>query len=107
MTQPGAMKERSTRCREHPLNKESQQRTCIGCRQVRPKAELVRLTRGKEREVKVDHQQVAPGRGAYSCPTPECLERALAQNRLARALKSPLAPIGLNMAEILESWRRR
>jgi predicted RNA-binding protein YlxR (DUF448 family) len=87
--------------------KGSPERTCIGCRQVRPKAALVRLTGGDDRDVVVDRRQVAQGRGAYACPTLECLERALAQGRLARALKSPARLSGASAAEILESWRRR
>jgi predicted RNA-binding protein YlxR (DUF448 family) len=57
--------------------------------------------------VVVDAQQVAPGRGAYVCPTPACLDRVLVPGRLARALKKPVRPLGESAAEILESWRRR
>jgi uncharacterized protein len=83
------------------------QRTCIGCRQVRPKVELVRLVRVNDGGVVVDGQQIAQGRGAYVCPTLECLDRVLLPGRLARALKSPVRPFGKSAAEILESWRRR
>ena len=85
----------------------SPRRTCIGCRQIRPKAELVRLARGGDGDVVVDRQQMAPGRGAYACPTLECLDKALAQGRLVRAFKSPVRPLGASTASILESWRRR
>ena len=83
------------------------QRTCVGCRQIRPKAELVRVVRGDDGGVVVDGQQLAPGRGAYMCPTVECLERALVPGRLAQALKSSVRLVGESAAEILESWRRR
>jgi predicted RNA-binding protein YlxR (DUF448 family) len=87
--------------------KEKPQRTCIGCRQVKPKMELMRLVRGRDGGVMVDRQQVAPGRGAYACPTAACLDKALAGGRMARALKSPVRTLRENSAEILESWRRR
>jgi uncharacterized protein len=87
--------------------KGSPQRTCIGCRQVKPKAELLRLVRGDGGGTVVDRRQMAPGRGAYACPTLECLEKALAPGRLARALKSSVRPLGESAAGILESWRRR
>jgi uncharacterized protein len=71
------------------------------------KAELVRLVRGNDGGVAVDRRHRAPGRGAYTCPTAECLEKALAQGRLARALRGPVRPPCESAAEILESWRRR
>jgi predicted RNA-binding protein YlxR (DUF448 family) len=82
-------------------------RTCIVCRQVRAKADLVRMVCGDGGGVVVDREQVAPGRGAYVCPTPECLDRILVPGRLARALRKPVRPLGESAAEILESWWRR
>jgi predicted RNA-binding protein YlxR (DUF448 family) len=51
--------------------------------------------------VVVDRRQVAPGRGAYVCPTPECLDRVLVPGRLARALKKPVRTVGESAAKIL------
>ena len=87
--------------------KEGPQRTCIGCRRVRPKGELVRLVRGGDGLAVVDRQGMAAGRGAYACPTVECLDKALAAGRLARALKATVRPPREGAAEILETWRRR
>lgn len=60
-------------------------RTCVGCRAVRPQAALVRIAAGPV------GLAVAPrrwgGRSAYVCPSPACLERALARQALARALR--------------------
>ncbi|MGZ4104207.1 MAG: YlxR family protein [Actinomycetota bacterium] len=61
-------------------------RTCIGCRQVRPKSELVRIVRSTDGSAVVDREARAPGRGAYVHPTPECVARA--GRRLAGALRS-------------------
>jgi uncharacterized protein len=87
--------------------KGSPQRTCIGCRQVRPKSELVRLVRVSDGRTAVDRRRVVPGRGAYACPTTECLDRALTPGRLGRALKAAARPPAEGVADILESWRRR
>ena len=87
--------------------REEPRRTCIGCRRVKPQAELLRLVRGGDGRVMVDARGTAPGRGAYACPTVACLEKALMRGRLAHALKgaAPLPPESL--AEIAEYWRRR
>jgi predicted RNA-binding protein YlxR (DUF448 family) len=87
--------------------KGSPQRTCIGCRQVRPKHELLRLVRGSEGHVVADTRGMAPGRGAYACPTVGCLEQALAAGRLPRALRGAVKPPRESAAVIAESWRRR
>lgn len=58
-------------------------RQCLGCREMKPKRELIRAVRSPEGEVSLDFKGRKPGRGAYVCPNPECLKRA----RKARALE--------------------
>ena len=77
------------------------QRTCIGCRQKRPKDTLVRLVRGAEGRVRVDDRGRAPGRGAYVCPDPDCLGRALNAGRLGHASKRPCEPPASGAAAVL------
>lgn len=48
-------------------------RTCVGCRTTRAKPQLVRIAATPE-GVRVDHDHVLPGRGAYVCPDPTCIE---------------------------------
>jgi len=62
-------------------------RTCLGCRQRRPKRELVRLVRRADGVVACDASRAAPGRGAYVCADAACLERALKAGRLSQALR--------------------
>jgi uncharacterized protein len=64
-------------------------RTCLGCRQRRPKRELVRLVRGADGTVAVDVEMTRPGRGAYVCAETDCTERALKAGRLAHAFRAP------------------
>ncbi|MBV9099976.1 MAG: YlxR family protein [Candidatus Dormibacteraeota bacterium] len=65
------------------------QRTCVGCRQRRPKARLVRLALvDGGRRVTIDVIGRLPGRGAYLCrDSPlECLERAMRRRLVLRSL---------------------
>lgn len=65
-------------------------RTCAGCRQARPKREMVRVVRAEDGSVNVDSTGKRNGRGTYLCPQSECWERALRSGSLARALKVSL-----------------
>lgn len=64
-------------------------RTCLGCREVRPKGRLVRLIRLPSGIVVVDASARAAGRGAYVCPDTGCVEQALVRGRLAHAFRKP------------------
>jgi len=77
------------------------QRTCIGCRKVRPKAALLRLVRAADGRVEVDEGARAAGRGAYVCPDAECLSQALHAGRLRHAFKRPCEPPASGVAAIL------
>jgi predicted RNA-binding protein YlxR (DUF448 family) len=68
------------------------QRTCVGCRQVRPKREMIRVVRTPDGGVQVDTTGKRAGRGAYLCPQQTCWEAALAGGRLSHALKTHLTP---------------
>jgi uncharacterized protein len=63
------------------------QRTCVGCRQVQGKRQLVRVVRQADGHVQLDVTGKAPGRGAYVHATGECWHSALSGGRLAHALK--------------------
>ena len=67
------------------------QRTCVACRTVRPKRELVRIVRTPEGAVMVDETSKRSGRGAYLCRQRDCWEKALSQRQLGRALKMTLS----------------
>jgi len=67
-------------------------RQCLGCREHRPKNELIRVVRSPEGEVSLDFRGKKPGRGAYLCPDPKCLARARKCRALERAFSAPVAP---------------
>ncbi len=62
------------------------QRTCVVCRTVRPKRELVRIVRTPEGQVVIDERGKQNGRGAYLCPQAACWNEALLRKRLGAAL---------------------
>ncbi len=66
------------------------QRTCVACRALRPKRELVRIVRTTEGEVVVDERGKRNGRGAYLCAQRVCWEEALKRRRLEAALRISL-----------------
>ena len=65
-------------------------RQCVGCREHKPKAELIRVVRSPEGEVSLDFKGKKPGRGAYVCPDPNGLKKARKSRALERAFSAPL-----------------
>ena len=76
-------------------------RMCVGCREMKPKAQLLRLVRPQEGEVRIDRTGKAPGRGAYVCDRIECLRKAQKSRALERALEKPIE------AEVFEQLERQ
>ncbi len=62
-------------------------RMCVGCREMKPKKELLRIVRSPEGELCVDRTGKVSGRGAYICANAECLNRARKIKALERALE--------------------
>lgn len=59
------------------------QRQCVGCRTMHDKRDLIRVVKSPEGEISLDSRGKKPGRGAYLCPSSDCLAKA----RKARALE--------------------
>ena len=68
------------------MQKKIPMRQCVGCREMKPKKELVRVVRSPEGEISLDFRGKAPGRGAYLCPQTECLKRAIKSKSLEHGL---------------------
>ena len=67
------------------------QRTCVGCRKIRPKREMVRIVHTPGQGVRIDESGKVSGRGAYLCRERKCWEKALSEKRLEYALKTGLS----------------
>jgi hypothetical protein len=66
------------------------QRTCVACRKVSSKREMVRLVRVSDGNVEIDSSGRKAGRGAYLCPAQECWQVGLSSGRLEHALRTTL-----------------
>lgn len=74
------------------------QRTCVGCRLILPKRQMVRLVRTAD-AVLVDPTGKLAGRGAYLHDRRECWERGL-RGGLAHALKVELTAADRERLEV-------
>ncbi len=68
-------------------NKKIPMRQCVGCREMKAKRDLIRVIRNSENEVFIDTTGKKNGRGAYLCPSRECLDKAVKSKGLERSLK--------------------
>ncbi len=66
-------------------------RTCLGCRQIKAKREMIRLVRTRGGGIEIDTAGKKEGRGAYICPDPDCWEKALNNKQLEHTLRSSLS----------------
>ena len=74
------------------MQKKIPMRQCLGCREMKPKKELIRVVRSPEGDISIDFKGKAPGRGAYICPDRQCLEKARKTKALERAFECAVSP---------------
>lgn len=60
---------------------------CLGCQEMKPKKELIRVVKNKENEISIDFTGKKPGRGAYICRSLSCFEKARKGKRFERAFE--------------------
>ncbi|MBQ2824121.1 MAG: YlxR family protein [Oscillospiraceae bacterium] len=51
-------------------------RMCLGCGEMKPKKELIRVVKSPEGEISLDLTGKKSGRGAYICRSCECFDKA-------------------------------
>ena len=62
-------------------------RKCIGCGEMKPKKEMLRIVRTTQGDFVLDASGKANGRGAYICRNKECLLKAIQTKGLERSFK--------------------
>ena len=72
------------------MQKKIPQRQCMGCRERKPKRDMIRIVRTPEGVVSLDFGGKMNGRGAYICPDPECLKKVRKSKALDRSLEVPI-----------------
>ena len=65
-------------------------RMCVGCREMKEKRSLLRVVKSPEGAISFDRVGKAPGRGAYICRSKDCLDKAVRQRQLERALETKI-----------------
>ena len=72
------------------MQKKIPMRQCLGCREMKPKKELVRIVRSPEGDIDLDFKGKASGRGAYICPNADCLKKAIKAKALEKAFETSI-----------------
>ena len=74
------------------MQKKIPMRQCLGCREMKPKRELIRAVKSPEGVISLDFKGKAAGRGAYICPSQDCLKKAIKAKALEKAFSSQMPP---------------
>ena len=62
-------------------------RQCIGCGEMKSKKEMIRILKTETEGIILDPTGRKNGRGAYLCPSSQCLEKAIKSRGLDRSFK--------------------
>ena len=63
-------------------------RTCIACREEKPKRDMLRVVRNAEGKIDLDFSGKLPGRGAYLCDSADCIKRLRKYRLLNKAFSA-------------------
>ena len=74
------------------MSKKMPVRRCVGCQEMKNKKEMIRVIRTPEGDFELDATGKKNGRGAYLCPSRECLEKAVKSKGLERSFKQAIPP---------------
>jgi len=69
------------------MQKKIPMRQCLGCREMKPKKELIRVVKSPEGDISLDFTGKKNGRGAYVCREKSCFDRIIKTKALSRAFK--------------------
>ena len=72
------------------MQKKIPMRQCLGCREMKPKRELIRAVKSPDGGISLDFTGKAPGRGAYICPNADCLKKAIKARALEKAFSAQI-----------------
>src|ERR1700730_13968037 len=78
--------------KQQPKMKHLPLRTCVSCRETKPKRELLRIVRTPDSHVVIDATGKKSGRGAYLCARFSCWDQALKKQRLEQELEVTISP---------------
>ena len=65
-------------------------RMCLGCREMKPKRELMRVVKDREGKICIDFTGKKPGRGAYICREVSCFQKAKKGKSIEKAFETSI-----------------
>lgn len=74
-------------------------RMCLGCGEMKPKRELIRVVKSKEGDISLDLTGKKSGRGAYICKSVECFEKARKARKFERSFSCMISEDIYNIME--------
>lgn len=66
-------------------------RMCLGCGEMKPKRELIRVVKSKEGDISLDLTGKKSGRGAYICRSVECFDKARKARKFERSFSCQIS----------------
>ena len=88
------------------MQKKIPMRQCLGCREMKPKKELIRVVRAPDGGISLDFRGKAQGRGAYVCPNRDCLKKAIKSKAIEHAFETSVPEeIYSQLAEQMEAGK--
>ena len=81
------------------MEKKIPMRTCIACRECKPKRELVRIVKSDD-QIFLDRTGKANGRGAYVCDSIECFNKLKKGKMLNRAFSMEIGNETMDKLEV-------
>ena len=69
------------------MKRQTPERTCMGTGETAPKGDLLRFVKGPDGMVWFDVLSKAPGRGAYTLPTVDAVQKAIKKRAFSRKLE--------------------
>ena len=66
-------------------------RMCLGCNELKPKKELIRVVKNQQGEISLDFTGKKSGRGAYICNSAECFKKARKSKKFERAYECAIS----------------
>ena len=73
------------------VTKKIPMRQCVGCREMKPKKEMIRVLKTADEGIIIDKTGKKNGRGAYICSSKECLEKAVKNHGLENSFKMKIS----------------
>lgn len=72
------------------MSKKTPLRKCVGCNQMNPKKNLIRVIRTPEGDFLVDETGKKNGRGAYLCVNSQCYQLGMKRKGFERSFKQEI-----------------